>query len=57
MLKTGYNLTKEEIVKKYNVLNQRRGLGKEFNKRVISLAGDLKGKKFWMQVVVMENCL
>lgn len=45
MLKTGYNLTKEEIVKKYNVLNQRRGLGKEFNKRVISLAGDLRGKK------------
>lgn len=45
MLKTGYNLTKEEIVRKYNVLNQRRGLGKEFNKRVISLAGDLKGKK------------
>lgn len=45
MLKTGYNLTKEEIVKKYNVLNQKRGLGKEFNKRVISLAGDLKGKK------------
>ena len=45
MLKTGYNLTKEEIVKKYNVLNQRRGLGKEFNKRVISLAGNLKGKR------------
>ncbi len=45
MLKTGYNLTKEEIVQKYNVLNQRRGLGEEFNQRVISIAGDLSNKK------------
>ncbi len=45
MLKTGYNLTKEEIIKKYNALTQRRGLGKEFNQGVISIAGDLSGKK------------
>jgi len=45
MLKTGYDLTKEEIVKKYSALSQRRGLGEEFNHRVISLAGDMSGKK------------
>ncbi len=45
MLKTGYDLTKEEIVKKYSTLSQRRGLGEEFNRRVISMAGDLSGKR------------
>ena len=45
MLKTGYHLTNEEIAKKYSTLNQRRGLGEEFNRRVISLAGNLSGKK------------
>lgn len=45
MLKTEYNLTKEEIVKKYSALSQQRGLDEEFNHRVISLAGDMSGKK------------
>ncbi len=45
MLRTGYNLTKEEIIKKYNALTQRRGLGEEFNQRVISIAGDLSNKR------------
>lgn len=45
MLKTGYDLTKEEIIKKYSTLSQRRGLGREFNQRVIAMAGDLSNKK------------
>jgi ubiquinone/menaquinone biosynthesis C-methylase UbiE len=45
MLKTGYDLTDEEIVIKYSSLSQRRGLGAEFNRRVISVAGNLSGKK------------
>lgn len=45
MLKTGHRLSKEEIIEKYSKLTQRRGLGREFNCRVISLAGDLTGKK------------
>ncbi|KHE92959.1 hypothetical protein S225a_05390 [Candidatus Brocadiaceae bacterium S225] len=44
MLKAGYDLTKEEIVKKYSTLRQRHGLGEEFNQPIISIAGDLSGK-------------
>ncbi len=45
MLKTGYDLTDEEIVIKYSALSRLRGLGEEFNQRVISIAGDMSGKK------------
>jgi SAM-dependent methyltransferase len=45
MLKTGHDLTDEEISERYEKLGHRGGLGTEFNARVIRLAGDLSGKK------------
>ena len=63
MLKTGYDFTKEEIIEKYSVLDQRRGLGKVFNERVIALSGNLSGKKildagcgFGELLVALEKC-
>lgn len=45
MLKSGYDLTKEEIVKAYSASSRQQGLGEEFNKRVISIAGDLSNNR------------
>jgi ubiquinone/menaquinone biosynthesis C-methylase UbiE len=45
MLKTGHDLSDEEIVKRYEKLDHRGGLGKEFNYRVVKLAGDISKKK------------
>ncbi|MEW6558556.1 MAG: methyltransferase domain-containing protein [Elusimicrobiota bacterium] len=45
MIKTGHDLTETEIIEKYSKLTHRRGLGKEFNYKVLSLVGDLTGKK------------
>ncbi|ODS31308.1 MAG: hypothetical protein SCARUB_03570 [Candidatus Scalindua rubra] len=60
MLKTGYNLTKEEIFKKYSTLN-RRGFGKGFYQKVVSLAGNLRNKKnfrcrLWLWRTVDRSC-
>lgn len=45
MIKTGCGLTKEEVLKKYNALGERRGLGDKFLGKVLALAGGLDGKK------------
>lgn len=45
MLETGHNLSDEEIARRYEKLSHRGGLGEEFNSRVVTVAGDLSGKK------------
>lgn len=45
MIKTGYELTKEEIVRGYGALSEKRGLGDIFLGKVLALAGSLQGKK------------
>ena len=44
MLKTGYELTNEQIIELYNQLKNRGGLGEEFLRWVLSQAGDLENK-------------
>ncbi|OGR44981.1 MAG: hypothetical protein A2X35_06185 [Elusimicrobia bacterium GWA2_61_42] len=45
MLKTGYELSREEIIAAYARLGERRGLGPEFIEIALGLAGDLTGRK------------
>jgi ubiquinone/menaquinone biosynthesis C-methylase UbiE len=45
MIKTGHELTDEEIDKRYEKLVHRGGMGTVFNRRVVALAGDLSEKK------------
>ena len=45
MLKTGHHLSKKELIERYSKLTNRRGLGKEFNSRCLSLAGNLNGTR------------
>ena len=45
MLKTGHDLSDEEIARRYGKLSHRGGLGEEFNYRVVKLAGDISKKK------------
>lgn len=43
MLKTGHDLSDDEIRVRYDALTHRGGLGPEFIRRVLALAGDLTG--------------
>lgn len=45
MIKTGYRLSKAEIVAAYDKLGERRGLGPVFVGKALGLAGDLAAKK------------
>lgn len=45
MITTGYDLSDEEIAQRYEQLSHRGGLGREFNHRVVKLAGNLSKKK------------
>ena len=54
MLKTGYDLTKQEIIEKYSKLTGRRGLGEEFQSWVLSLTGNLDNKKI-LRYYILPN--